>query len=141
MLFSTVCEYSLRALAHLAAHGSEGPVQVKEIAAAEDIPRHFLAKILNQLTYKGYVRAVRGPGGGFSLVEPANETKASDIIEAIDGLATIRKRCVLGLDECRDDQPCPMHDAFHEYRESFLARIGDVSLEAMGENIRMKRGE
>ena len=140
MLFSTVCEYSLRALSHLAAHGADGPVQVKDIAAAEDIPRHFLAKILNQLTYKGYVRAVRGPGGGFSLVNPPTETTASDIIEAVDGLDMIRRRCVLGLDFCRDDQPCPMHEAFHEYREEFLARIGGVSLADMAETIVRKRG-
>jgi Rrf2 family protein len=139
MLFSTVCEYALRALTHLAAHGGEGPVQVKQIAEAEDIPRHFLAKILNQLTYKGYVRAVRGPGGGFSLVNPAEETRVADIIESIDGFETIRRRCVLGLDTCQDHQPCPMHDAWKRYRETFLAHIDSVTLSDMSETLVRKR--
>ena len=53
MFFTTVCEYALRALSHLAVYGDGRPVQVKDIADSESIPRHFLAKILNQLTYKG----------------------------------------------------------------------------------------
>ena len=139
MLFSTVCEYALRALTHLAAHGSAGPIQVKDIAEAENIPRHFLAKILNQLTYKGYVKAVRRPGGGFSLVQGADAIQVADVIEAVDGLASIRRRCVLGLDHCRDDAPCPMHDAFKEYRETFLNRIGGVTLADMASTIVRKR--
>ena len=139
MFFTTVCEYALRALTHLALHGNGRPVQVKDIAETEGIPRHFLAKILNQLTYKGLVRALRGPGGGFLLTKPADEIFVKDIVEAIDGYEQIRRRCVLGLDECRDDQPCPMHDSWKSFRERFLGGVGGLTLASMGESLDRKR--
>ncbi len=139
MFFSTVCEYGVRALTHLAAYGGSGPVQVKDIAEAENIPRHFLAKILNQLTYKGLVKATRGPGGGFQLLKPPDEIPIGEIIEAIDGFGTLRNRCVLGLDECRDDQPCPMHNVWKKFREPFLGQVQDITLANMASTITQKR--
>ena len=139
MLFSTVCEYALRALTHLAAYGDGRAVQVKEIAEVENIPRHFLAKILNQLTYKGLVKAMRGPGGGFTLTSPPDQIFVRDVVEAIDGMDTIRRQCVLGLDECRDDAPCPMHDSWKGFRETFLGGVGGLSLAAMAETMARKR--
>lgn len=139
MFFTTVCEYALRALTHLAAYGQGRPVQVREIAETEQIPRHFLAKILNQLTYKGLVRAMRGPGGGFSLVQAPDAIVVKDVIEAIDGIESLRRRCVLGLSECRDDQPCPMHESWKISREAFLSGIGSLTLASMAETMARKR--
>lgn len=139
MFFSTVCEYGVRALTHLAAYGDNGPVQVRDIADAEKIPRHFLAKILNQLTYKGLVKATRGPGGGFRLVATPEKVLLTDIIEAIDGFDALRNRCVLGLDDCRDDEPCPMHGSWKTFRESFLSQIGDLTLAQMADTLLHKR--
>jgi len=140
MLFTTVCEYALRALTHLAVYADGRPVQVKDIADAESIPRHFLAKILNQLTYKGLVRAFRGPGGGFLLSRPADEILVRDVVDSIDGFDSIRRRCVLGLDECNDDAPCPMHDSWKRFRETFLGGVSGLTLAQMGTTIVKKRG-
>jgi Rrf2 family protein len=139
MFFTTVCEYAIRALTHLAVHGNERPIQVKEIAEAERIPRHFLAKILNQLTYKGLVRALRGPGGGFLLTKPPEEVFVKDIVEVIDGFDSIRNRCVLGLDECQDSEPCPLHESWKQFRERFLDGVSELTLATMGANLEHKR--
>ena len=139
MLFTTVCEYAIRALTHLALYGHGKPVQVKEIAEIEKIPRHFLAKILNQMTYKGLVRATRGPGGGFVLTKPAAEIEVKDIVEAIDGFESIQRRCVLGLEDCNDQQPCPMHDTWAAFRTRFLGSISGLTLEQLGESLSQKR--
>lgn len=139
MFFTTVCEYALRALSHLAVYGEGRPVQVKDIADTESIPRHFLAKILNQLTYKGLVKALRGPGGGFLLTRPADEILVRDVIESIDSYEAIRRRCVLGLDECSDEAPCPMHDSWKRFRETFLGGIGGLTLAEMGATLESKR--
>jgi Rrf2 family protein len=139
MLFSTVCEYALRALTHLAVYGKNRPLQVKEIAEAEEIPRHFLAKILNQLTYKGLVKATRGPGGGFRLTRPPAEILVKDVVDSIDGFEAIRQRCVLGLDECNDAQPCPMHETWSGFREHFLGAVKGLSLEPLGDTMERKR--
>jgi Rrf2 family protein len=139
MLFTTPAEYALRALTYLAAKSDGRPVQVKDIAEAEGIPRHYLAKILNQLAGRGLVRATRGPGGGFLLTRPAEEISAVDVLESIEGMDSIRRRCVLGLDECSDDQPCAIHDSWTRYREVFLREVSRASLAAMARTLVQKR--
>jgi Rrf2 family protein len=139
MFYSTSCEYALRSLTHLALYATDSPVQVRDIAEAEAIPRHFLAKIMNQLTYKGLVKAFRGPGGGFLLSRPPEEMRVSEVIDAIDGVETIRRRCVLGLDQCRDDAPCPMHETWKRFRDGYVANVDTLTLAKMAQTLRLKR--
>ena len=141
MLFTTVCEYAIRALTHLALYQTDRPIQVKDIAETEGIPRHFLAKILNRLTYKGLVRAVRGPGGGFRLTKPPQEISVRDIVESIDGFDEIRNRCVLGLDDCSDSNPCAMHHSWKGFRERFLGEVSGLSLADLSGNLEAKRDD
>ena len=74
---------------------------VKQIAAEEEIPAHFLAKILQQLARKGLLRSSKGPTGGFLLRVPPDEVRLLDIVEALDGLSEYEK-CASGLAECSD---------------------------------------
>jgi Rrf2 family iron-sulfur cluster assembly transcriptional regulator len=92
VLYSTPCEYAIRALTFIALHSDGAPVQVKRISEAERIPHHFLAKIMNRLISKGIVRAMRGPGGGFVLSKPASEMFVRSIIDAISMPAAMMRR-------------------------------------------------
>ena len=82
---------------------------------------------------------MRGPGGGFLLTRPADQIFVRDIVQAIDGFESVRRRCVLGLDECRDDQPCPLHDYWKGFRETFLGGVAGLTLEKLGETLERKR--
>ena len=139
MPFSTVCEYALRALTHLAVTDDDRPIRADEIAVSENIPGHFLSKILNELTHKGFVQGTRGPGGGFVLARPANEILVMDVITSIDGADSISRRCVLGLDDCSDDQPCPLHDTCKGFKEVFIESVRLLTLQSMGEMLVRKR--
>jgi Rrf2 family iron-sulfur cluster assembly transcriptional regulator len=57
----------------------------RHIAKEEQIPTHFLAKILQELTRKGMLRSNKGPSGGFALRTPAKEIRLLDLVEAMDG--------------------------------------------------------
>src|ERR1700683_768221 len=107
MLYSRSVEYAIRSCVHLAQLPGGQYAMVKQIAAEEEIPAHFLAKILQQLTRKGLLRSSKGPTGGFSLRVPPDDIRLLDIIEALDGLAEY-ERCVNGLPECSDRMPCPL---------------------------------
>ena len=67
MIYSRSAEYAIRAFVHLAQVQEGKYAMVKNIAEQEDIPAHFLAKILQQLARKGLLRSSKGPTGGFSL--------------------------------------------------------------------------
>ena len=57
MIYSRSAEYAIRAFVNLAQVPEGKYAMVKNIAAQEDIPAHFLAKILQQLARKGLLRS------------------------------------------------------------------------------------
>ena len=87
MIYSRSAEYAIRAFVHLAQVPEGKYAMVKNIAEQEDIPAHFLAKILQQLARKGLLRSSKGPTGGFALRVPPEDVKLWDIVEALDGMS------------------------------------------------------
>jgi len=111
-VFSKTCEYGIRAvlfIAHKTASG--GRVGIKEISNGIDSPEHFLAKILQDLSRKGLIQSAKGPNGGFYLDDLALKRPLSEIVEAIDGDG-IFTGCALGLKQCSEVNPCPLHNQF-----------------------------
>jgi Rrf2 family protein len=54
------------------------------------------------------ISARRGPRGGAMLARRPEAVFVNDIVEAIDG-AFSQQRCILGLPQCSDGNPCPLH--------------------------------
>src|SRR5260370_29677038 len=130
MIYSRSAEYAIRAFVHLAQVPEGKYAMVKNIAQQEDIPAHFLAKILQQLARKGLLRSSKGPTGGFSLRVSPDEIRLLDIVEALDGLGEYEK-CASGLSECSDTMPCALHDswkALHSRIMAYLRRNTSSSL-------------
>lgn len=138
-MFSPTCQYAIRALCYLARQSGSGPVLARDIAAAEDIPRQFLSKILHQLGQKGLVRSQKGPGGGFSMARAASSLTLSEITVAVDGVQETSKRCILGLELCTDAAPCVLHDAWKNFRTQYEATIGALTLADMVRIVETKR--
>ena len=67
MRLSKKGDYGVRALIDLALHDGEGPVRRAGIADRQRIPESYLDHLLAQLRRGGFVRSVRGPGGGHVL--------------------------------------------------------------------------
>jgi Rrf2 family protein len=138
LLFSSSCEYGIRALIHLAIHSDDGPCLVREIAEEETIPRHYLAKILQQLAGHGLVRSTKGPGGGFALAKDPDQLTVEEIINVLEP-GQNQGRCVLGLDQCDDEAPCPLHDTWAGLRDTFFGGLSSMTLSDMAEVIQRKR--
>lgn len=127
-MFSKTCEYAIRAMIYIAQKSKDGNrVGIKEIALGIDSPEHFIAKILQNLSKKGLVKSAKGPTGGFYHDGYSLKTSLADVVKAIDG-NKIFTGCGLGLKECSEDQPCPIHNEFKKVR-------GEVKL--MLENAKM----
>jgi Rrf2 family iron-sulfur cluster assembly transcriptional regulator len=138
MLYSRSAEYAIRAFVHLAQVPDGRYAMVKQIAAEEEIPAHFLAKILQQLARKGLLRSSKGPAGGFSLRVPAGEVRLLDIVEALDGLSEYEK-CASGLAECSDDMPCPLHDSWKPLRSRIMDYLGRNTIADLAKALEQKR--
>ena len=116
-MFSTSCHYGLQAMLYIAMHSSEDKnIGLKVIAEGQNIPRHFLSKILQQLVKNNLLLSMKGPTGGFSLAKDPEEITLIEIIEAIDGLVVFN-RCGIGFKQCNDKKPCPIHDEYKKMRK------------------------
>jgi Rrf2 family protein len=116
IIFSRQCEYALQAIFLLARESEGSKMSIRELTERLNIPYHFLAKILQDLTHKGFLKSRRGPTGGFSLARPASEITLYEIIAAIDGDGLL-KDCVLGFGECDGANPCAFHDRWQSSRD------------------------
>src|SRR5687768_11706275 len=112
-MFSKSAEYALRATIYIAQKSSEeNKLGMAEISKAIGSPRPFTAKILQQLTKdNNIVSSVRGPNGGFFITDKAKKLPARSILEAI-GESEVLNKCVLGLAQCSEKKPCPMHSEY-----------------------------
>ena len=138
MIYSRSSEYAIRAFVHLAQVPDGRYAMVKNIAEAEDIPAHFLAKILQQLARKGLLRSSKGPTGGFALRVDAGDIRLLDIVEALDGLAPYQQ-CASGLAECNDDMPCSMHDSWVALRSRIMDYLGKNSIADLAKALELKK--
>ena len=115
MMFSKSCEYAIKAVIHLCMETKDGKrLSIAEIAEAIDTPEPFTAKILQTLARHEIVSSAKGPGGGFFIPENSEPIIVMDIVHLIDGKHAF-ERCGLGLKECDESHPCPIHNEFKSY--------------------------
>lgn len=116
-MISKSCKYAIRATVYIASRsGEEVKLGVKEIAKEIEAPEAFTAKILQALNKHRIITSLKGPYGGFYTEKPQLELPVIDIVNAIDGLAVFRE-CGLGLHQCSDQHPCPMHFEYAKTRD------------------------
>lgn len=137
MILSKTCNYAVRALLYVAAQNHTNYVPVREISRKLDISFHFLSKIHLILIQNGLTTSSRGAHGGVSLARPAASISIYDIVEAVDG-SQMFTECVLGLEFCSDEHPCPMHDQWSSYRVTLKNLFKEVSLADLAEKISNK---
>jgi Rrf2 family protein len=137
MIFSSSTEYAIRGLSELACRNAEGPVMLDELVAGTDLPRDFLAKVFQKLVHGGVLRSAKGRGGGFALARPAHEITLMNIVEAIDG-PQIFDRCVVGLEKCNDQMPCPQHDLYKPIRQRLKDYMLTTTLADLAASLKAK---
>ena len=137
-MFSKSCKYALRAVLYLATHADiDHKIGVKEIAKALDVPKHFLAKILQQLSRYNLISSVKGPSGGFYLSEENRQASLRSVVECIDG-PEVFSSCILGLPVCSSEHPCPLHTQAYIYREGLLKLIDDKTIEQLSKQVKLE---
>lgn len=138
VLFSRQCEYALQAVLYLALKPDGVRTSIRDLSKRIQIPHHFLAKILQQLVYKGLLVSQKGPTGGFALAKPPKAITLYNIVEAIDGVE-FTTNCILGFPECSGKNPCAVHDTWGSMRDELKAVLMDKNVAQMARE--MKRPE
>lgn len=129
MKLSTKGRYAVMAVVDLAARRSNKPLTLRDIALRQEISLSYLEQLFAKLRRAGLVRSVRGPGGGYLMAYPPEDTRIADIILAVDEplLAT---RCMPGSPEgCRRNKSrCLTHDLWDELGQQVHIFLNSVTV-------------
>ncbi len=131
MIYSNACAYAIRALTRIALIRPDGYVLLDELCQDTDLPKHFVAKIFQQLVREKLLVSAKGRGGGFALAKSSEEICLLDILLIVDGPGMVES-CAVGLSACNDDQPCPQHEYWKPIRQSLKKFLTDTKLSDMG---------
>lgn len=134
-MFSKTCEYAIKALIFIAQKtNNERKVGIKDVAEGIDSPEHFIAKILQTLSKRGFVNSSKGPNGGFYMDENTLEVTLADVVKEIDG-DKILYGCGIGLKQCSETHPCPIHNDFKVIREQIVEMLEKSKIRMFIENL------
>ena len=135
-MFSKACEYGIRAIVYIASETDDSrKVGIIEVCQHIGAPLHFTAKIMQTFTRKQIVNSQNGVNGGFYLDSSQRKKSLKEIVEAIDG-GKIFTGCGLGLKECSEVKPCPIHDQFKEVRNRLNLMMQNTSIQKLAEKLK-----
>jgi Rrf2 family nitric oxide-sensitive transcriptional repressor len=83
MRLTRYTDYAFRVLLKAAAD-PQGLTSIAEVAAIHDISKNHVMKVVNQLAHDGYLRTIRGRGGGFTLARPAEDIRIGDVVRSTE---------------------------------------------------------
>jgi Rrf2 family transcriptional regulator, iron-sulfur cluster assembly transcription factor len=110
-------------------------VNIKQIAEATQSPEAFTAKILQLLAKHNLIDSLKGPNGGFYMDANKRETVfLSHIVKAIDG-DKLYTGCGLGLKQCSESHPCPVHDEFKIIRNRIEVMLKSTNIQKLTEGL------
>ena len=135
-MFSKACEYAIKATIYISHRSRLGEKDsLKLVAKAIDSPVSFTAKILQALANHKIISSTKGSHGGYEIHEAhqASITLAR-IVEAIDG-GNIYEGCALGLKNCNEKQPCPMHFQFKAIRDDLKQMLETTTIDELAHEL------
>ncbi|AUT02266.1 RrF2 family transcriptional regulator [Aliinostoc sp. HNIBRCY26] len=87
MELSCKSEYAILALLEMATHYENGePMQIRQIAAQQNIPDRYLEQLLATLRRGGILKSQRGSKGGYLLAREPRKITLFEILECLEGL-------------------------------------------------------
>lgn len=135
-MFSKTCEYAIRAVIYIYNRNRDCKcnVGVEEIANEIQSPRPFTAKILQTLSKQEIISSIKGPNGGFFITEKQAKTSLLELVKAVDGPKLI-SGCVLGLSQCNENKPCPLHNQYKPIKDEFNQLLASSTIENLASKL------
>lgn len=134
-MLSTSCKYALRAVVYIRSKSDQGlRLGIKEIAEEIEANEHTTAKILQLMAKEGIIHSVKGPNGGFYLPPDGAPIYLIDVVKIIDGDHFFFE-CGLGLKECSEAKPCPIHHHYKAARETLYKQFCTLTVQQLSADL------
>ena len=140
-MFNKETEYALRGLVYIQTQNfSDRRPGITEIAQEIGAPHFYTAKILQQMARLGFVKSLKGKGGGFYFDQEKDELPLKDLIYAIEGGKTF-SGCGFGLNHCSENNPCPLHNQYAPIRDAINKLVTEETVQSLArKNINTRLG-
>lgn len=130
-------EWAIHCCAMLASLSPESRLSKTKLAEFFELPEHYLAKIMQQLSLADLVISTRGAQGGYRLSKPAKEISVLDIVQAIDGkspffrCSEIRQCGPSAVSKKHYTRPCSIARTMWNAETAWKKELAAVSLETI----------
>jgi Rrf2 family protein len=131
-------DYAIRALSYLAAQPAEVIISRREIQTKQDIPAHFLSKIMKRLASGGLVNSYMGTRGGFALKKSAEEISLKEVYECLEGPLLLMECLEEGERACRYCGVCSQISVWNEAQHLLANYLAGVSLRQIAHKIGLR---
>ena len=138
-MLSNSSKYALKAVLFLALHANENnKMMVKDISERINVPKAYLAKLLQELSKRKILSSSKGPKGGFYINEANKNQPIMKIIDIIDGKKRIES-CVLSLEDCNEHKPCPLHALINPSRSKMIALLESKTINDLATDLELNK--
>lgn len=127
MRLTTFTDYCLRVLMYVGAKDGE-LATVDEIAASYDVSRNHLMKVVFRLGQLGYLKNLRGKGGGMRLAMKPEEVNLGKLIRQTEEDLKIVECFQASGGGCRIEPACVLRKALGEALRAFLSVLDGYTL-------------
>jgi len=126
MKLTKTSEYALRILAFMARKPEE-LYRAGYLVEKLRISDKYLRRLMTDLSKAGFIKSIQGREGGYIFNKNTSEIHLSEIIDAVEGMDKYTG-CVLGFDECSDENPCVMHSVWMPVRQQLIDTFTNKTL-------------
>ncbi len=131
-------DYAIRALSYLAAQPNGKIISRRELQTKQDIPSHFLSKIMKQLIGGELVESYMGARGGFTLKKPAAQINLKEVYECLEGPLLLMECLEDGERACRYCEVCNQISVWGEAQRRLANYLAGVSLGQIADRIGLR---
>ncbi|MBD0379423.1 RrF2 family transcriptional regulator [Paenibacillus sedimenti] len=132
MKYTKATNYALHTMVYLAAVPTGKVIGVRSLAELQSLSPTFLSKILTKLVKAGLIESAPGVNGGYKLSKSKYEISFLDIIDAIEGAASLFS-CTSEHQDCLIQGV--MCDAEHALEQYLKGRTIAELAERVGEQL------
>ena len=127
MRLSLQSDYALRTLMFLASKNAKQRATIAAVAGFFQISEAHVAKVVNQLSRLGYVRSIRGAGGGIELAQEAKQVRLGEVIIAFEGNMHLLE-CIGTENICVIQTHCKLRSVLAKAERLQFEYLNDVRL-------------
>lgn len=127
MRLTAYTDYSLRVLIYLAL-ATEKRATIRDIAQRYGISRNHLMKVVQALSQKGYVIALRGKNGGLKLNQRPADIRIGDLVKSTENDMALAE-CLGDNNQCILTPACRLKPVLAEALKAFLDTLNQYTLE------------